>query len=113
MVTKLFDYLHKSLEKETEVGDMEVHNLTQNSTQGHMYILCVTQIEGIMNEFQTNWSAFERIHSDIYLNQLKVNVLFTMMISLPWHSFHVLLIFPLFTGSKLPLYEASKNSRSC
>ena len=29
VVTKLFDYLHKSLEKETEIGDMEVHNLTQ------------------------------------------------------------------------------------
>lgn len=25
VVAKLFDYLHKSLEKETEVADMEVH----------------------------------------------------------------------------------------
>ena len=37
-----------------------------------MYVRLYIQVEGIMNEFQTNWSAFERIHADFYLSQLKV-----------------------------------------
>ena len=39
-----------------------------------MYVRLYIQVEGIMNEFQTNWSAFERIHADFYLSQLKVKI---------------------------------------
>ena len=38
MVVKLFDYLHKSLERETEVGEMEV--ATQYVPRGCVYIIC-------------------------------------------------------------------------
>ena len=80
MVAKLFDYLHNSLERETEVGEMEVYIATQYVPR-HNYVFI--QVEGIMNEFQTNWSTFDRIHSDIYLNQLKVTFFLANILAKP------------------------------
>ena len=49
------------------------------------------QVDGIVNEFQANWSAFERLHSDTYINQLKVKTFcgvvsntFSRMNNSPW-----------------------------
>ncbi len=53
---------------------LEIWRYTISHSTSHKVVhTCVfTQVEGIINEFQTNWSTFDGIHSDIYLSQLKV-----------------------------------------
>ena len=80
---KLFEHLQKCIENESEVGEMEVIRILHSwyylfDASKTVHVL-PTQADVIVNEFQTNWNAFERFHSDVYLKHIKVKLIYTVI----------------------------------
>ena len=77
VITTLLEHIQRSIEEDTKVCEMEVEYALlsytlQAACHNETFNDCM-QVDGIVSELQANWSEFERMHSEIYLQQIKVD----------------------------------------